>query len=857
MAGKVTAYLTNLILEKVKDKGIIVWYDPEKAYEKYLSDLNFGATPLFLFEGSFLKLRRDIDGFLSGEEPGKCIIYIPSERKKGSSPMIEAESAGQIMEPGGVTGVNTRLEVIARAALSGVLLPSNIEEICKNVAKGSLTLEDLDKIAEKGKDVGKGVIALVFGSTVTEDVVLRFLSSNRHDALLLEKKGIPELVDMIGITYGYEPRTEDIESIRKGLAYYSLISELLFYLKDSDISKIFENTQKATREHHTNACKELNSSWRSRMDLKNSYEIFSEETERIFSVASMDINPESLIDCEIFPCIEHFIYRYVCELALNNSLPPAKNIIDRRKTSFWAMVDPMGLLRWNILETAIKLIEKAGEIKDFLKGRAVDWEETIQKYVKDELDSKGWYSLDYYHRLLEKQYASYDEGACVESDDGIIKVVSKGRNAYMETIALTNQAFLDSVVRNKFQFEGLLCQKDIFSCFVKDRLDKGKTAYILVDALRFEMGKELFDSLNEFEDKGLQFAVASIPTITEMGMAALLPGAESSTTVVKAGINTLLTQIGDITIKDRKSRYEWTRKAIDKNVIEMKLEQALKPGKKISESIKEHDLIIVTSQEIDEICEGDNITLARKVMDGVLNEIIRAVRNLFRLGVEHFVITSDHGYLFGEELTEAMKIDPPGGNTLSIHRRYWIGSGGNESEAFIRIASSQLGIGGDFEFAFPKGIGGFKAKGGARAYFHGGLSLEELIIPVITINAAGSKKPAETKNAYEIIIDRSKITSRFFTIKVKYSWSGLFGEKTSRVLIVVKSGKTVVGSVVAASYGYEVGTSAVALEKDRENVVTLKIDEDFKEKNILVTVFDSETGIELKSSDKLELSLTF
>ena len=30
--GKVTEHLVSLITKQVEDKGIVVWYDPEKAY---------------------------------------------------------------------------------------------------------------------------------------------------------------------------------------------------------------------------------------------------------------------------------------------------------------------------------------------------------------------------------------------------------------------------------------------------------------------------------------------------------------------------------------------------------------------------------------------------------------------------------------------------------------------------------------------------------------------------------------------------------------------------------------------------------------------------------------------------------
>ena len=42
---------------------------------------------------------------------------------------------------------------------------------------------------------------------------------------------------------------------------------------------------------------------------------------------------------------------------------------------------------------------------------------------------------------------------------------------------------------------------------------------------------------------------------------------------------------------------------------------------------------------------------------------------------------------------------------------------------------SAFGVNSEYDIATPRTFACFKAKGGARAYFHGGLSPQELIIP--------------------------------------------------------------------------------------------------------------------------------
>ena len=61
----------------------------------------------------------------------------------------------------------------------------------------------------------------------------------------------------------------------------------------------------------------------------------------------------------------------------------------------------------------------------------------------------------------------------------------------------------------------------------------GRVAYFFVDAMRFEMGVELARQLEVTKDLTIRPAIAALPTITPVGMAALLPGASASFSVVE------------------------------------------------------------------------------------------------------------------------------------------------------------------------------------------------------------------------------------------------------------------------------------------------------------------------------------
>src|SRR4029077_14429998 len=94
---------------------------------------------------------------------------------------------------------------------------------------------------------------------------------------------------------------------------------------------------------------------------------------------------------------------------------------------------------------------------------------------------------------------------------------------------------------------------------------------------------------------------------------------------------------------------------------------------RLARKIEGAEVLVVRSQEIDQAGENTNTRQARRVMDDVLGDIARAVQKLAKEGVEDSVVAADHGHLFfASDRDESMRIDPPRGQQLDLHRRCWI-----------------------------------------------------------------------------------------------------------------------------------------------------------------------------------------
>ena len=111
--GKVTDELKGLVQKQIDDHGIVVWYDPEKVYERAVSSLDLDETPLLKFGDSFFKLRHQIEPFLEFvdengalrdhlEVPPRLLVYVPLDRAETRHALVEAEVAGVVVEPGAI-----------------------------------------------------------------------------------------------------------------------------------------------------------------------------------------------------------------------------------------------------------------------------------------------------------------------------------------------------------------------------------------------------------------------------------------------------------------------------------------------------------------------------------------------------------------------------------------------------------------------------------------------------------------------------------------------------------------------------------------------------------------------------------
>jgi len=123
---------------------------------------------------------------------------------------------------------------------------------------------------------------------------------------------------------------------------------------------------------------------------------------------------------------------------------------------------------------------------------------------------------------------------------------------------------------------------------------------------------------------------------------------------------------------------------------------------------------------------------------GLLNKINSAIKKLVQIDIEKIVVVADHGFILTSGLEEWMKVDiPKDMDNIVKKRRYTISRNRVEGN-YISKSAYSVNYNGDLYFNFPRGINVFPVSGGIK-FHHGGISLQELLVPVIVIEKKDEK----------------------------------------------------------------------------------------------------------------------
>jgi len=852
--GVIAEALTELIAGYVRDHGLVLWFDPERHYAGVVRRLDAGQERVVSYQGSFYQLRREVEPMLRGLEPPKLLLYLPVAWEEAREPLAELLALGIELRPGVAGNRNTRLAVIARKALKGRVPDARLADLDRQIEQGGLTLDELEELAEGGAGGPlPTTLAVLFGTGLVEEAALDFLGHPERDAELVERNGLHDWARALGASFGVPAEAGgSAADLRFALARQGLTSELLGALGEDvpeALARLLSQGDAAARRRAA----ELARAWRNRRDLASSYRELAAAVEKSLHLDSIDFTDAALERIEAFPGLERRLLRRVAERVRAN--PEAAAVAEAHQRSFWAEQDTELQSEWALVAQAGQLLRRAAEIEAELRARPFTWAEVVENYT----GARNWAELDTLQRRLERRASSL-EYALANPAEEVERLVTAARQRYQEVAGGLAECFLRAWREVGFANAGYARQTEVFDRFVAPELTGRRTAYILVDALRWELARELPEVLGGGFETRTELVIGTAPSITEAGMAALLPSAASGLELGGAG--KLEVRLHGRLLRNRADRIAYLREKAGVPVVDLRLEDPKGFRRRLRDLGDRPALVVATSREIDQSGE-EELSSAREHMERVLTQLGLAMRRLAEEGFERFVIATDHGYVYGEDVAESEKIDPPGGEALLCHRRVWIGRGGTSGGECLLTELSRFGATSDLLLAVPWNLAAFRTAG-PTAYFHGGLSPQEILLPVIVATPTSlAKGKGARKLAWDVALGSAKITARFLSVRIQARSGRLFEEAWPQVRVEVRSGGEVCAIPVSATYGYQEATGAVALRSSESNAaetevntVALMLTGKAPSRGVVsVHVVDAATGVDLKKLENVEVSL--
>jgi hypothetical protein len=839
----VSRAVEDLLRRQVADRGLVVWYDPQNAYSELVERISIEECVVLKYESGFFRLREQLEPLLEyvnqdgtlktdAEVAPRAIVYIPIARNETAYALIEAETAGVVVEPDAPSPErNSRLGRMVEEVFKKVA-PAKAAHLARQADDGLLTVEDLDRLAGEAGSIATGALQIVFGQASAEEILLQFAAHPDKDADLEAKSALPELADLLRSETGLVVSDlTDCNSLRTECVHRFLIVDLLAGIPSTDIPQALSALEWPESPAHRDTIISICRQWRNRTDLKDAYAGVAEEAELVFGLRTMDWSVEALKTKETFPFIDGLLLDHAVERFLGEDPAEVIALANERSALFWARERPQPQLAWRVVKSAGKLAQTAAEIRNMIGKRKWSLDELVDAYA---LHAAPWMRLDRISRDMETRHARWE--MAVTETEALEKLIAHARETYATCSGAIAETYAGALSQAAFSSARHGEHTRAFHDWVLPELDgDGRTAYFLVDALRFEMATELIEGLATEFDASVEPIIGCLPGITSVGMAALLPGSEGGL-LIESGQGKLDVKIGNSSVTKRNQRLDWVCQQAGVAVCCAKLGEILKPSFRRRKDFNGAKLIVVTSQEIDQLGEeGDEEGIRLYIVD-VLEKLRRAVRLLTKAGVSKFVMAADHGFLFAPGVDPGLTMDAPGGNTVEIHSRVWVGQGGSAGDGFIRVKASDMAIQGSLEFAFPLGLGSFRVKGGTSAYFHGGISPAENILPVVRLTPI-SAATAGGDDTVKLSMAKDLITNRLFSVTVEMVTKGLFPQEVLRLRFEVLSGQKKAGQAATAAYGFEDGTGEIAVKAGKPNVVTLMLNADAGQK-VTIRVLD-------------------
>ncbi len=478
--------------------------------------------------------------------------------------------------------------------------------------------------------------------------------------------------------------------------------------------------------------------------------LHSDDREKLFKTARavenelklpqrfMKLEVSDLVDTEIFPCLDEVILIKLMKEIGDHiiDVDAIRMTVEKRRTT----------VGYAQVRDYYEGILQVANMQAFYKEHTTGFHSAEAKQVWKEYTSE-YYKMDTCYRLFHKSYGESLKSYNSNLHDLFRVVMEKVEGLYRNWFLGQLGSNWSAVCSEELEKYGRILEVPQQSDFYRDRIRNADSRVFVVisDALRYEVAASLTEQLRRETqaDVKLQSVQGIFPTVTKFGMAALLPhkelGVELNGKVLKVTADGVSTDAG---YRDK------ILKSAKPNSVAVKYND-LVGAKRADRSamVKGMDVVYIYHDTIDEASHT-----ADSMVFPACDDAIQELKNLTKIicndfGATHILFTADHGFLYTySPFTEDDKIDKTGfvSRIVEYGRRFAIMTKDSDPDYLQKVKF--LGGKSEYDAFAPKENVRIKMTGSGLNFVHGGISLQEMVVPVIDYHFLRNQSRQYQKN---------------------------------------------------------------------------------------------------------------
>ena len=654
------------------------------------------------------------------------------------------------------------------------------------------------------------------------EIILALLVPTPKQAEELKKSEgwVPEAKALLEKALGLKlmTRGKTHSSIADELWRFVLFSAFAFDLA-GDLPTAFVNVPKAPDaaqplvEH---LCESLRSSGATRNEYITRAQAVEEELKLPEACAALP----TLGKGDTFPFEERRVLAAAVAALVADDMDSARTIVTRHSGSVWVGRGE-SQAQWGLVEAGLRLVEACDDADRQLADNSRSLEALVSHYAATLREA------DRLQREFEQAVGDY-----IPSDGVLSQAIDHCRRRYAKLAETMQRLFTKHLEAAGWPLAGRLANAEVFDSVVEPMLKESgrRVAFIMVDALRYELGVTLHRQLAETEQAEIRAACAQLPTVTPVGMTSLLPGAGAGLRLTKDG-DGLSVMLNGTRMATVPNRMDVMRARFGDRFAESRLDAFVRTNTPVAESV---ELLVLRTLDIDRRLENEQSSTltSLNLIHQSLKAIRVAVHRLKQTGFSDVVIATDHGFALNAHAEAGDVCAKPPGVWVMLHDRALLGEGDTDASTFA-IAAEKAGVRGDFaKLAGPRSMVPYR-KG--LLYFHGGASLQEAVVPVITVKLRQAKQPqmAAAKVILTYKNGAKRVTTRLPVVDLAVEGENMFSLGETFEILLEAEARNKKGEIVGEAKrggAVDVATGTVTLKPGTKIQVTVKMAMEFEGK---------------------------